>query len=82
MGGRIDKRGRVHISKGLRQRFGLEPGCPVIVDAEADGVKIRPAVSRETALTRLLGVIPKSANSPPGDAANAKGIWKTDSLHL
>lgn len=72
----VDERGRVLVPKGLREQFGLEPGAPVIIEADADGVKLRRAISRKIALERLAGVIPKSRASR--GSVDTKRIWEID----
>lgn len=72
----VDERGRVLVPKDLREQFGLEPGCPVIVEADVDGVKLRRAIPRDQALQRLAGAIPRSAGPPPSSALEAKRIWE------
>lgn len=68
----VDERGRVLVPKDLRIRFGLEPGAPVIVEADADGIRLRRAIPRQEALERLAGIIPKDRVPDPLDA---KRIW-------
>lgn len=72
----VDERGRVLVPKDLRAQFGLEPGCPVIIEADADGIKLRRAIPRKEALDRLAGVIPKTAGRPPIDPLEAKRMWE------
>lgn len=72
----VDERGRVLVPKDLRAQFGLEPGCPVIVEADADGIKLRRAIPRKEALERLAGVIPKAAGRPTVDPLDVKRIWE------
>ncbi|MFA5862884.1 MAG: AbrB/MazE/SpoVT family DNA-binding domain-containing protein [Candidatus Thermoplasmatota archaeon] len=72
----VDERGRVLVPKDLRAQFGLEPGCPVIVEADADGIKLRRAIPRKEALGRLVGVIQKSAGRTSIDPLEAKRIWE------
>lgn len=64
------------VPKDLRAQFGLEPGCPVIVEADADGVKLRRAIPRKEALERLVGVIPKSAGPATVRPLDVKRIWE------
>lgn len=75
----VDERGRILVPKDLRAQFGLEPGCPVIVEADADGIKLRRAIPRKEALDRLAGVISKSAGRPALDPLDAKRMWETTS---
>jgi len=72
----VDERGRVLVPKDLREQFGLEPGCPVIVEADVDGVKLRRAVPRADALKRLAGVIPRTLGPPPASPLEAKRMWE------
>ena len=72
----VDERGRILVPKDLRAQFGLEPGCPVIVEADADGIKLRRAIPRQEALDRLAGVIPKAAGRSPINPLDAKRMWE------
>jgi AbrB family looped-hinge helix DNA binding protein len=72
----IDERGRVLVPKDLRAQFGLEPGSPVIVEADADGIKLRRALPRKTALDQLAGVIPKSARRAAIAPLDLKRMWE------
>ncbi|MHB1261286.1 MAG: AbrB/MazE/SpoVT family DNA-binding domain-containing protein [Thermoplasmatota archaeon] len=72
----VDERGRILVPKDLRAQFGLEPGCPVIIEADADGVKLRRAIPRAEALARLTGIIPKSASRPGIDPLDTKHLWE------
>lgn len=72
----IDERGRVLVPKDLRAQFGLEPGCPVIVEADADGIKLRRAIPRKAALESLAGVIPKSTGRSGSDPLDLKKMWE------
>lgn len=72
----VDERGRVLVPKDLRAQFGLEAGCPVIVEAEADGIKLRRAIPRKEALERLAGIIPKAGKRHALDPLDAKRIWE------
>lgn len=71
----VDERGRILVPKELRERFGFEPGAPVIVEADVDGAKLRRAITSDETLKRLVGAIPKSAGPPPIDPLEAKRIW-------
>lgn len=73
----VDERGRILVPKDLRQQFGLEPGCPVIVEADADGIRLRRAIPRKEALDRLAGIIPKSAGPPAASPLDIKRIWES-----
>lgn len=70
----VDARGRILVAKDLRAQFGLEPGCPVIAEAESDGIKLRRAMPRQEALRSLAGVIPKGGSSL--DPLDLKRIWE------
>jgi AbrB family looped-hinge helix DNA binding protein len=72
----VDERGRVLVPKDLRAQFGLEPGCAVVIEADADGIKLRRAIPRKEALDRLAGAIPKGAGLAPLDPLDAKKIWE------
>lgn len=72
----VDERGRIVVPKALRDQFGLQPGAPIIIEAEVDGVKLRRAIPRQEALARLVGVIPKAAGPPSADPLQAKRIWE------
>lgn len=72
----VDERGRVLVPKDLRAQFGLDHGCPVIVEAEADGIKLRRAIPRKEALDRLAGIVPKASKRAPLDPLAIKRIWE------
>lgn len=72
----VDERGRILVPKDLRAQFGLEPGCPVIVEADGDGIRLRRAIPRQEALDRLAGVIPKTAGRSRIDPLDAKRVWE------
>lgn len=78
---KVDDRGRVLIPKELREEVGLEPGDTVLVDADESGVHLRPALSREQALDRLIGGITQE-NARSGaddlDPLDVKRIWEPD----
>lgn len=42
---RLGKRGTLVIPAALRRRFGLTEGSPIIIEATAQGILIRPAVT-------------------------------------
>lgn len=75
----VDERGRILVPKDLRAQFGLEPGCPVVIEADTDGIKLRRAIPRQEALGRLAGIIPRKAETPPIDPLDAKRIWELGS---
>lgn len=77
----VDDRGRVLIPKELREELGLEPGDAVVIDADEDGVHLRPALSREEALGRLIGGITEenaAADAEEMDPLDVKEIWEPD----
>lgn len=75
----VDERGRILVPKDLRAQFGLEPGCAVIIEADADGIRLRRAIPREEALGRLAGVIPKASGRSSIEPLDAKRIWEKSS---
>ncbi|MHB8633323.1 MAG: AbrB/MazE/SpoVT family DNA-binding domain-containing protein [Thermoplasmatota archaeon] len=72
----VDERGRVLVPKDLRLQFGLEAGCPVIIEADSDGIKVRRAMPRKEALDRLAGIIPRKTGIKAPDPLALKGIWE------
>lgn len=78
---KVDDRGRVLIPKEVRDRLGLEPGSRVLVDADEEGVHLRPAMSREEALSVLLGAISEENavdRELSGDPLDIKKMWEPD----
>lgn len=69
----LDGRGRVVLPKELRDRFGLEPGCPVTIEADGDSIRLRRAITRHEALERLTGII---KGGPRSDPLDTKRIWE------
>jgi AbrB family looped-hinge helix DNA binding protein len=63
---KVGKRGTVVIPADLRRRYGIEEGTVVLVDAVADGVMIRPAVT-----------VPVEVYSPERRAAFMLESWLT-----
>lgn len=81
MSTKVDDRGRVLIPKEIRERVGLEPGSLVLVNADEGGIHLRPAMSREEALSRLLGGITEEnarTSEPTEDPLDVKKIWEPD----
>lgn len=79
MGPQVDERGRVVLPKRLRERYGLEPGRNVTVEAVEGGVLVKPAMQVDEALDRLRGAIHKgnrSPEAPPMDPLRMKKIWE------
>lgn len=77
----VDDRGRVLIPKELRDRLGLEPGDSVLIDADEEALYLRPALSREEALGRLIGgVTEENAKEDEGelDPLDVKEVWEPD----
>jgi AbrB family looped-hinge helix DNA binding protein len=78
---KIDDRGRVLIPKELRERLGLEPGTEVLIDADDEGVHLRPAMPRSEALSLLLGGITEEnavTEEPIEGPLDVKEIWEPD----
>jgi len=72
----VDERGRILVPKDLRVQYGLEPGSPVIIEADEHGIRLRHAIPRPEALARLAGAIPKSAGKASMDALALKRMWE------
>ena len=41
----VGERGQITIPKGIRERLGIKPKAPVIIEVKNDGLVIRPAVT-------------------------------------
>ncbi len=75
----VDAKGRVLIPQDLRDRFGLDPGTPVVVEPGETGIEIRSARDRLQAFRSLRGAINSSnrdPNAPPIDPLELKRIWE------
>lgn len=72
----VDDKGRVLVPKDLRERFGLEPGCAVIIEADGHGIRLRRAIPVQEALRRLMGIIPADGRKPSMDPLDIKRIWE------
>lgn len=72
----VDERGRILIPKELREAHGLSPGSAVVISETNGGIEIRRALSRQDALKRLEGAIPKDARGPRLDPLKLKKIWE------
>jgi len=62
----IDKAGRIVVRKSLRDRYGLESGTELEIEASSDGLRIR-ACSQEPSFVRKESVLVHHGSSPAQD---------------
>lgn len=72
----IDEKGRIVISKDVRNSLGLKNGMRVRLHVESDRLIIEKTVSPEEFLTRMKGFIKKGSKVPVSDPLKLKQIWK------
>ncbi len=77
----FDSRGRILIPKDIREAHNIGPGSPVIIESTPEGILLRPALSKEEALERLIGAIngeTRRQDAEPMDPVQVKAIWEPD----
>ena len=72
----IDDRGRIVISKEVRDALGLKNGMIVKLHAESNRIIIEKAVSPEEFIENMKGFIKKDSKVPVSDPLDLKKIWK------
>ena len=72
----IDEKGRIVISKDVRNSLGLKNGMRVKMHIESDKLIIEKSVSPEEFRTKMRGFIKKGSKVPVGDPIDLKQIWK------
>jgi bifunctional DNA-binding transcriptional regulator/antitoxin component of YhaV-PrlF toxin-antitoxin module len=75
----IDESGRVQIPSTVLDKLGVEPGAAVSIAIDEDRIVVTPAISRETFVEDMRGVIDEeSAKRQPADPRQSKRIWTED----
>lgn len=72
----IDGKGRIVISKNVRNSLGLKNGMRVKLHIESDRLIIEKSVSPEEFRTKMRGFIKKGSKVPISDPIDLKHIWK------
>lgn len=75
----IDERGRVLIPKEMREALGLRPGTQVHLETDGSTVRVRPALTHDDLLDRVIGAITDETADPdaePIDPLEIKRIWE------
>ena len=72
----IDDKGRIVISKEIRDSLGLKNGMRVKLRTESDRIIIEKAVSPEEFIGKMKGFIKKDSKIPVSDPIDLKKIWK------
>ena len=62
----IDQAGRIVVPKVLRERFGLFPGTEMVIEAEGNGLRLRPREIASTFVEKK-GVLVHHAEGPAQD---------------
>ncbi|MCL4349975.1 MAG: AbrB/MazE/SpoVT family DNA-binding domain-containing protein [Candidatus Thermoplasmatota archaeon] len=72
----IDKKGRIVISKEVRDELGLKEGTRIRLHIESDKLIIEKSVSPEEFTNKMRGFIKKGSKVPVSDPIDLKQIWK------
>lgn len=72
----IDKKGRIVISKEMRDALGLKDGTRIRLHIESDKLIIEKSVSPEEFINKMRGFIKKGSKVPVSDPIDLKQIWK------
>ncbi len=72
----VDEKGRIVISKDVRNSLGLKYGTKVRLHVESDKIVIEKAISPEEFKTKMKGFIKKGSRLPMTDPVELKNIWK------
>ncbi|MCL4335408.1 MAG: AbrB/MazE/SpoVT family DNA-binding domain-containing protein [Candidatus Thermoplasmatota archaeon] len=72
----IDDKGRIVISKEIREALGLKKGMVVKLHAESNRIILEKAVSPEEFILNMKGFIKKDSKVPVSDPLDLKKIWK------
>ncbi|MGC8515177.1 MAG: AbrB/MazE/SpoVT family DNA-binding domain-containing protein [Thermoplasmata archaeon] len=71
----IDDKGRITLSKEIRESLGLVPGIKVKIDLESDRIIIEKTISPDEFITSMNGFIKERSKIPVSDPLNLKKIW-------
>ncbi len=72
----IDEKGRIVISKSVRDALGLKNGMRVRIHVESNRLVIEKSVSPDEFRTKMRGFIKKGSEVPVSDPLKLKEIWK------
>ena len=72
----IDEKGRIVISKSVRNALGLKNGMRVRIHVESNRLVIEKSVSPDEFRTKMRGFIKKGSEVPVSDPLKLKEIWK------
>ena len=73
----LDKRGRVVISKELREKLGLKPDQSILVEVRKNEIVLKPALNVEKFIEELEGCVHGSRIRP----SELKEIWGIAHAH-
>ena len=72
----IDDKGRIVISKEMRDSLDLKPGMKVKLHRESNRIIIEKSLSPEEFIGKMEGFIRNDSKIPVADPINLKNIWK------
>lgn len=72
----IDEKGRIVISKNIRDSLGLKNGMRVKIYIESNRLIIEKSVSPDEFREKMRGFIKKGSEVPVSDPLKLKQIWK------
>ncbi len=72
----IDEKGRIVISKNIRDSLGLKNGMRVKIYIESNRLIIEKSVSPDEFRAKMRGFIKKGSEVPVSDPLKLKQIWK------
>jgi AbrB family looped-hinge helix DNA binding protein len=72
----IDEKGRIMISKKVRDALGFKNGMKVKLSTESERIIIEKAISPEDFIKNMKGFIKKDSKIPLSDPIDIKKIWK------
>lgn len=72
----IDDKGRIVISKEVRDALGLKKGMALKLHAESNRIILEKAVAPEELIENMKGFVKKGSKVPVSDPLDLKNIWK------
>jgi AbrB family looped-hinge helix DNA binding protein len=72
----IDDKGRIVISKDVRDSLGLKSGMKVKLHREANRIIIEKSLSSEEFIEKMEGFIKNDSGIPVSDPIDLKNIWE------
>lgn len=73
---RIDNKGRIAISKEIRDSLNLKPGMKVKLRRESNRIIIEKSLSPEEFIWKMEGFIRNDSKIPVSDPIDIKNDWK------